>query len=329
MGDKQINQSESETGPQTEESRCRKPSLLQCVILGAFAINTFFTYLGNSGKVTNGCTNGSQSDKYYTLITPPGWAFAIWALIFVWEGIACVVAFLPMTRNFSGVVVDKTFAAAWASACLFQSIWALVFCNAVKASFFILVLVWLSLLVLQQTSLTKLSNATGTKQRIAVYLGLVAPFSLHLGWVTAATMLNLNVYAITLNASADSLVALAYIALLLVFAGGWTFGVTGLAWSKSRFDPLMAAAVIWAINAVSHHDTTKPIKTSDFPDTGVVFDSSTTKPLATTAHFAFIFLLLSLWFRVKIEVGQLLKPWVMARCCKPGQPAGDDAYQTV
>lgn len=55
-------------------------------------------YLSNAG-VFGGQTNGQVSDKYHTLITPAGYAFSIWGLIFLGLLAFAVYQALPSQRS--------------------------------------------------------------------------------------------------------------------------------------------------------------------------------------------------------------------------------------
>ena len=55
----------------------------------AYVVNTFVTFISMTGIF--GLTNGEVSAKYQTIITPAGWAFSIWGIIFTGE-LAFVVA---------------------------------------------------------------------------------------------------------------------------------------------------------------------------------------------------------------------------------------------
>ena len=44
-------------------------------------------------------TNSDMSDKYFSLVTPAGWAFAIWALIYAWELIGLVYLLIGPKSN--------------------------------------------------------------------------------------------------------------------------------------------------------------------------------------------------------------------------------------
>ena len=56
----------------------------------SYLLNTISTY-GTERRLF-GSTNPEVSQRYDTLVTPKGWAFAIWALIFVGEtlGLICI-----------------------------------------------------------------------------------------------------------------------------------------------------------------------------------------------------------------------------------------------
>ena len=63
----------------------------------AYLINLGITYGSLTGAF--GKTNEELSEKYQTLITPAGYAFAIWGPIFIWEGAFAVVQLLPRWRD--------------------------------------------------------------------------------------------------------------------------------------------------------------------------------------------------------------------------------------
>jgi hypothetical protein len=251
-----------EPHPQAGDVAPTKPTMskLQACVLGAFAINVIVTYVSMTGAY--GCTNKGISDKYYTLISPPGWAFAIWGLIFISEGIACIYAAVPQLSKTSSLVVDNTFLLCWGLACVAQCAWSVAICHSIGTAAALLFLIWLALAALQQTSLGKLAalgTAATPATQVWLYVLLVAPFSLHLGWVTAASVLNINLFAVASEASAETQVFIAIASLLWVTIMGWTIGVTGLSWSRSVPDVAMAAGVIWALFAISKHDTSRGV----------------------------------------------------------------------
>lgn len=62
---------------------------LAVLYVGTMIIN----YLAGAGKL--GTKIGTISDKYYTLITPPGYTFGIWGVIYFLWGLFVLLQLLP------------------------------------------------------------------------------------------------------------------------------------------------------------------------------------------------------------------------------------------
>merc|ERR1719272_1299608 len=90
--------------------------------LAAYLLNTVVTYTSLTGIF--GATNTELSNKYQTLITPAGWAFAIWGPIFIWELVFTVAQMCPRFRNSKVVQLISPW---WWALCAFQSLWTFAF----------------------------------------------------------------------------------------------------------------------------------------------------------------------------------------------------------
>jgi len=151
----------------------------------AYLANVSITYGSLTGAF--GATNEELSEKYQTLVTPAGYAFAIWGPIFIWEGIFAVAQMFP---SLSTSKVVETVTPWWNCACLFQIGWTLFFAqDRIQGALVCMlgILVSLLTLILRTDYLPEIS--------IKEYFLLRAPFSLHCGWIIAATVLNINVLA--------------------------------------------------------------------------------------------------------------------------------------
>lgn len=62
-------------------------------VLFSFILTVIFNVLSTVGAF--GATNGELSDKYSTLITPPGYAFSIWGLIYFFWAAFVLLQFVP------------------------------------------------------------------------------------------------------------------------------------------------------------------------------------------------------------------------------------------
>lgn len=78
-----------------QDDQINQKNILNAV---AYAVNLVVTYgIGVLG--IGGLPNNSElSEKYPTLITPAGWAFAIWAIIFISQGVFVVAQFFKKYR---------------------------------------------------------------------------------------------------------------------------------------------------------------------------------------------------------------------------------------
>ena len=166
-------------------------------IIGLIVMN----YLSNAG-LFGGQTNGDVSDKYHTLITPAGYAFAIWGLIFLGLLAFAIYQALPAQRanpRFRAVgwwVVLNAFC---------NAIWSPLFNNERIGFALIVILVMLiSLVVIEQNLLARPHtpilpvDPDATLPEVAAsatetWLARI-PFSIYFGWLTVATILNVAVY---------------------------------------------------------------------------------------------------------------------------------------
>ena len=167
---------------QKEVCRVRVQSWINML---AYLANVSITYGSLTGAF--GATNEELSEKYQTLVTPAGYAFAIWGPIFIWEGIFAVAQMFP---SFSTSPVVDTVTPWWICACCFQVAWTLFFAQEVIPGSLICmlgILVSLLTLILRTDYLPEIS--------IKEYFLLRAPFSLHCGWIIAASAVNINVMA--------------------------------------------------------------------------------------------------------------------------------------
>ncbi|CAK9028294.1 Uncharacterized protein SCF082_LOCUS18297 [Durusdinium trenchii] len=167
--------------------------------LVAYAVNLGVTYGSLTGAF--GKTNTELSEKYQTLVTPAGYAFSIWGPIFIWEGVFAVAQMFP-TLGSSAVV--ETMTPWWICACCFQVAWTVFFAQEIiPVSLACMLGILLSLLIgiLRTDYLPDIS--------VKEYFLLRAPFSLHSGWIIAASALNTNVVSLCTIAVLVALFALA------------------------------------------------------------------------------------------------------------------------
>ncbi|CAL1158805.1 unnamed protein product [Cladocopium goreaui] len=215
--------------PKEEVCRVRVQSWLNML---AYLVNLGITYGSLTGAF--GATNEELSEKYQILVTPAGYAFAIWGAIFTWEGIFAVAQMFP---SLSTSPVVHTVTPWWIFACCFQVAWTLFFAqDLIPGSLVCMLGILLSLVtaILRTDFLPEIS--------LKEYFLLRAPFSLHCGWIIAASVLNINVLADYYMSSQETMLMLAMVCLagIAVIVALFTF-------AAPRADPLIGLVAAWAL----------------------------------------------------------------------------------
>uniref|UniRef100_A0A7S1ZTZ5 Uncharacterized protein n=1 Tax=Trieres chinensis TaxID=1514140 RepID=A0A7S1ZTZ5_TRICV len=186
----------------------------------AYVANLFFVNIIMLFDKVDLKSNADVSAKYQTIVTPVGWAFSIWGIIFAAQALFTVVQLLPTFRSLPQVQQGVKYWYALVSA--FQIVWTFVFaCEMIWISCVVMVFILSSLCALLQSQ----SRAASDNTRKEFWL-LRFPFQIHAGWIIAATVVNINLVLVASDVSpviqamvaALSLVAILCIALsALVF----------------------------------------------------------------------------------------------------------------
>ena len=110
-----------------------------------FIAMLFINYLGASGFI-NGKSQKDISDMYKTLITPAGYAFSIWGIIYLALAISLLILFFKYRdRNIQDIIsrVSKLF---WISAIL-NMLWIISYSlNMIVVSFILIILLTISII---------------------------------------------------------------------------------------------------------------------------------------------------------------------------------------
>ncbi|CAE7447640.1 unnamed protein product [Symbiodinium natans] len=198
--------------------------------LAAYVVNFATTYASLTGLF--GATNTDLSAKYQTLVTPAGYAFSIWGPIFIWEGIFAVTQMLAKFRS-SQLIFDMT--PFWLSACAFQCAWTLAFAQEM------ITLAFVCMLGILASLLAGMARSDLQPVTTSEFWLVRAPFSLHAGWIIAASAVNLCVMADRLHAAPSTQLALA----MLSFAA--VVGLVSILSFAPRGDAIVGLVASWAL----------------------------------------------------------------------------------
>lgn len=155
-------------------------------LLGVIAVVFFNYYLNTQG--INGNTVGSLSDKYDSLFTPAGYAFAIWGLIFLAlfaQAVFLVVRSFkpekdqtPITQIGLGILLANLLNIGWLYAWLNES-------TGVSAVIMILLLITLLAVVVR-------TNMERWDAPLKIIVFIWWPICLYSGWIAVATIANIS-----------------------------------------------------------------------------------------------------------------------------------------
>ncbi|WP_416731662.1 TspO/MBR family protein [Fictibacillus sp. JL2B1089] len=143
----------------------------------ALAAVIFVNYLANALPL-NGRTTGELSAKYDVLITPAGYVFSIWGLIYVLLTIWVIIQVLPKNRN---EPVYESIGLWFVLNCILNCTWIFVWHHELLGlSWIVMIGLLLSLIMIY----TKIQNQDNKSSFMRL------PFSVYLGWISVATIVN-------------------------------------------------------------------------------------------------------------------------------------------
>jgi len=205
--------------------------------LAALAIfgNIWLNYYANTRPFA-GQTMGAVSAKYPTLLTPAGYAFGIWGLIFLGLAGYAVWQLLPAQRRSS---LPDAVARPLALASLATGAWVVLFAHELILPSVGVMLLLLGCLVVAYGRVRRRLAAGAAPAWVGV------PFSLYLGWISVASAINLTIGLRQLGWQAgEGLAVVLTLGLLLLVVA------LALVISRAFRDVVFPAVVAWALVAV-------------------------------------------------------------------------------
>mmetsp|Transcript_26332 Transcript_26332/g.62643 ORF Transcript_26332/g.62643 Transcript_26332/m.62643 type:complete len:318 (+) Transcript_26332:241-1194(+) len=230
--------SSSPPGQTTEAINSNKLQPVNYANVVAFFVNLVVTF-GSSQFLPD---NAELSAKYQTLVTPAGYAFAIWGIIFTAELVWTVAQTLPSYRSNTLIIKGVGYNFVWA--CVAQAAWSILFgLERITLSLvsMVLILIPLVMAVTQMERLTTPNTTTATTTKD--YWLLKFPIQIHTAWIMAATLVNSNVVLVASNVSATGQATAAMISLGIVLSVG-LFYITKQLW-------VVPGVLAWATFAIA------------------------------------------------------------------------------
>lgn len=156
-----------------------------------FAIVLFVNYLASTGKVNN-LTPGQISDSIQVIITPAGYVFSIWGLIYILLLIFVIFQALPQFENSKAV---KAIGSLFTMTCFFNAGWIFAWHYRQFALSLLIMIGFLLTLIVLMNRLYKISPEISTLEKRI----FVLPFSVYFGWISVATIANTSFFLVYSN----------------------------------------------------------------------------------------------------------------------------------
>jgi translocator protein len=167
-------------------------NLLRIANIIAFILTIIVNSLAGSTTIIGGQNTAAISDANFTLITPAGYVFSIWGIIYTLLGIFVVYQALPSQK---GKEYQSKIGWLFVLSSLINIIW--LFLWQYELLIFSVVLMFMLLATLIAIYLRLDIGKTNSKlaEKIAIQL----PFSTYLGWITIASIANVATTLVSLN----------------------------------------------------------------------------------------------------------------------------------
>ncbi|MCX8151327.1 MAG: tryptophan-rich sensory protein [Candidatus Bathyarchaeota archaeon] len=205
----------------------------------AFIIMVTVNGLAGSTTFIGGRNTAQISDANPTLITPAGYVFSIWGVIYLLLGIFVVFQALPSQqgKDFQKkiswfFVISSTLNICWLFLWQFQQLSFSV----------VLMFLLLASLIMIYLRLGINKSKAALNEKLAVHL----PFSIYLGWITIASIANVAVAAVSVNWDGFGIAAETWATLVIATALLITLLVV-----FTRKDVIYGLVIIWALIGIS------------------------------------------------------------------------------
>jgi len=203
------------------------------LVLAATIGTIVFNALAGMGKI-GGVTPAEISAKYQTMITPAGYAFSIWSLIYFGLVAFSIYQLLP-----ANLAKYRNLRTLYIITCALNCGW-IYFWHSDQ------IVICLALIAALAFVLFAINYQLRQTEGPGEYWAVKAPFSIYFGWVTAATLVNFAIMLAYLDVELTGMAGTGVaVALVLVAAA------LGIAMRIFLSNALYPVAIAWALTAIA------------------------------------------------------------------------------
>lgn len=157
----------------------KKKSLINLLL---YVVMVIINYMGAKGMI-NGLAQKDVSEMYTTIVTPAGYAFSIWGIIYILLFVSVVALFTNAEKSGYREIVEKISPAFWLS-CIFNILWIFSF-SMVWIEVSMIMIFGLAFTLIKILFELKKINLKGVKLLYPITFGIYG------GWISIANAPNL------------------------------------------------------------------------------------------------------------------------------------------
>jgi len=219
-------------------SNSGKTILLQSLNVLAFAVTVIVNALANSLPL-NGRTTAEVSNTYFTLVTPAGYVFSIWGVIYMLLLVFAVFQALPGQREKPFL---KQISILFILSGVFNVVWLFLWHYDQIVLSVALMFALLATLIAIYLRLGIGKTSATLKEKVCVHL----PFSVYLGWITVASIANVSSALVSIQWNGFGLANDTWAVLVIAVALLITLAVIA-----TRKDIAYSLVLVWALIGIA------------------------------------------------------------------------------
>jgi len=213
--------------------------LLKWSNIFAFILTAIINGLAGSTTLLGGVNTAEISDANPTLITPAGYVFSIWGIIYILLAVFVIFQALPSQREKE---YTKKIGWLFVLSSLANIVWLFLWQYEILSVSIVLMFLLLATLIAIYLRLNIGKSAVSLREKLAVHV----PFSVYLGWITIASIANVAVFLVSENWDGFGISAETWATLIIIVALVITLLVLA-----TRRDIAYSLVIIWALVGIA------------------------------------------------------------------------------
>jgi len=205
----------------------------QILVIVAFLSTVAVNVLANALPL-NGQTTGELSDQFPIFITPAGYVFSIWSVIYL--GLAAYVVYQALPAQRDNLTLERI-AYPFVLSSIANITWIFFWHYGFVALSVVAMITLLSTLAVIYAILFPVRSVVSHVERWLVHV----PFRIYLGWITVATIVNVSTLLYELDWNGWGLAEPTWAAIMLVIGAG-----IALFFSLALRDIAYTVVIVWA-----------------------------------------------------------------------------------